>query len=153
MAKDIILYTGGSWDMLHVGHLNILKRAKEMGTHLVVAVSTDELIEKYKGVKPIVPYEERVALVEAIRYVDEIVKQVVLFDIEQFKEVKADIFVVGDDWENKTTEIEGLKWLRKHDKIRYLAYTEGVSTTDLKRKIIENAYTIIEAGLKREIIA
>lgn len=152
MAKDIIVYTGGSWDMLHVGHLNILRRAKEIGSYLVVAVSTDELIKQYKGIEPIIPYSDRATIIESIRYVDKVVKQVALFDIEQFKEVKADIFVVGNDWENKTTEIKGLQWLQENKKIKYFSYTKGVSTTSLKRKIINNTYDIIEAGLRKEKI-
>ena len=69
-------YTTGVFDMFHVGHLNILKRAREHCDHLIVGVSTDELVEEYKHKRPVVPYEERAAIVGAIRYVDEVVPQV-----------------------------------------------------------------------------
>jgi len=68
-------YTAGVFDLFHIGHLNILKRAKEYCDYLIVAVSTDELVQEYKKRKPIFPYEERKAIVESIKYVDEVVPQ------------------------------------------------------------------------------
>ena len=76
MEKYKIGYTTGVFDMFHVGHLNILKNAKERCEHLIVGVSTDELVKSYKHKTPVIPFEERLAIVESIRYVDEVVPQV-----------------------------------------------------------------------------
>jgi len=146
MKKTV--YTSGSWDLFHVGHLNVLEKSKALGGHLVVAVSTDELIEEYKGVGPVIPYEERFRIVEALSCVDLVVKQSILTDIQQLREHQVDIVTIGDDWKGRY--LEGLEWMEKHGEVVYFPYTDGVSTTRIKRNIIENAYTLISAGLRRE---
>ncbi len=152
MVKKVeTVYTSGSWDMLHVGHLNIIRRSRALGERLVVGVSTDELVEAYKGTKPIIPYEERVAIMRALANVDKVVKQSILMDIRILKRNKIDLVTIGDDWKNK--HLDGLEWMEEHGKVVYLPYTPGVSTTSIKRKIIKNAYELIYAELKREITA
>ena len=131
-----IVYTGGTFDILHPGHINIFKKAKEIGNYLIVAVSTDELVRSYKPDYPILTYEERRAVVESVRYVDKVVKQTKIFDIDQFKEVGADIFIIGDDWEKKENTPEGLKWLKEHDKVLFVPYTKGLSSTEIKNRIL-----------------
>ena len=74
MSK-IIGYTTGVYDMFHIGHLNVIRRAKEQCDYLIVGVSTDELVQKEKNKTPVIPYEERAAIVAALRYVDEVVPQ------------------------------------------------------------------------------
>jgi cytidyltransferase-like protein len=73
--KQIIGYTTGVYDMFHIGHLNVIRRAKEQCDYLIVGVSTDELVQKDKGKTPVIPYEERAAIVSALRYVDMVVPQ------------------------------------------------------------------------------
>lgn len=146
MGKTV--YTSGSWDLFHVGHLNVLERSRALGDRLIVGVSTDELIEEYKGVKPVIPYEQRFRIVESLACVDRVVEQKVLTDIRQLKEHSVDVVTIGDDWENRY--LEGLEWMKKHGEVVYLPYTGGVSTTEIKRNIIENAYALISAGLRRE---
>ena len=149
--KQKIVYTSGSWDLFHVGHLNILERSKALGDVLVVGVSTDKLIEDYKGIPPIIPYEERLQIVESIGCVDMAVKQEVLTEIAQLIDLKIDLVTIGDDWKDK--HLDGLEWMKKQpDKeVVYFEYTPGVSTTGIKRKIIQNTYDIISAELHREI--
>ena len=97
--KYKIGYTTGVYDMFHVGHLRLIKRAKEMCEHLIVGVSTDELVQSYKNKAPIVPYEERKEIVAACRYVDEVVPLYSQEDKYQYLE-KADIFACGEEYKN-----------------------------------------------------
>ena len=114
MNKEVIVFTSGSWDLFHMGHLNMLKRSKELGTKLVVGVSTDELIEEYKGLPPVIPFEQRMEIVRANKYVDVVVRQTILTEIRQLKEFKVDIVTIGDDWKNRF--LEGLEWMKEHGK-------------------------------------
>lgn len=122
--KKVITY--GTFDLFHVGHLNILRRAKELGDYLVVAVSSDAFNE-IKGKKCVIPDYERMAIVEAIKYVDEVIPE---NDWEQkirdVQEHDIDVFVMGDDWEGK------FDFLSEYCDVVYLPRTEGISTTQLK---------------------
>lgn len=137
--------------MFHVGHLNILERSKALGDYLIVGVSTDELIQDYKGMPPVIPYEERFRIVSAIGCVDKAVKQTILTEIRQLQEFDVDIVTIGDDWKNRY--LEGLDWMMKQPgkQVVYFEYTPGVSTTGIKRNIIKNAYDIIYSELQREV--
>ena len=145
-----IVFTSGSWDMFHVGHLNILERSKKLGDILIVGVSTDELIMDYKGILPIIPFEERLRIVQAIGCVDKAVKQTILTEIKQLEEFDVDIVTIGDDWKDK--HLDGLEWVKSQQgkKVVYFEYTPGVSTTGLKKKIIQNTYEIISSEFRRE---
>lgn len=94
--------------MFHVGHLNILKRAKELCDYLIVGVSTDELVQEYKHKTTIIPYEDRVAIVSAIKYVDEVVPQINRDKIAAYHQIKFDRMFVGDDWKGSAlfSEVE-----------------------------------------------
>ncbi|MEG1370720.1 MAG: adenylyltransferase/cytidyltransferase family protein [Mucinivorans sp.] len=149
--SEVIVYTSGSWDLFHVGHLNIIEKSKSYGTKLIVGVSSDELIASYKGVKPVIPFEERKRIIEALKVVDMVVRQDVLTDINQLKEFDVDVVTIGDDWEHKY--LEGLEWMKEQGKtVIYLPYTKGVSTTGIKKDIILNSQKIIEAAIDREIM-
>jgi len=143
------VYTSGSWDLLHLGHINMIRRSRELGERLVVGVSTDELIEAYKGMKPIIPFEERIELVRALRWPDEVVVQHELVPIPLLQQHGVSVVTIGDDWVGK--HLEGLEWMTSQGgTVVYLSYTPGVSTTSIKKKILDNSYRIIDAQLRRE---
>ncbi len=150
MQKKIKVFTSGSFDLFHVGHLNILEKSASLGDELIVGVSTDELIFEYKGKLPIIPFEQRFNIISAIHCVTKVVKQTKLTEIAQLKNEKIDIVTIGDDWENKY--LEGLEWMKMQPgkKVVYFPYTSGISTTEIKRKIFEQTTKIIEDELKKE---
>lgn len=134
-------YTAGVFDLFHIGHLNILRRAKERCDYLIVAVSTDELVREYKGRPPVIPYDERKAIVEAIKYVDEVVPQVNRDKIAAFEKYGFDVMFVGDDWKGDTLFDEVDRYMRERGAcVEYLPYTRNVSSTlikDVLRKLYE----------------
>ena len=132
----VIGYTTGVYDMFHIGHLNILRRAKEQCDYLIVGVSTDELVRHEKNKTPIIPFEERCAIVESIRYVDKVVPQ---FDKNKYgawEKYGFNKMFVGSDWKGtpqwdrfeKQFESVGVE-------IVYLDHTDGISSTILREKI------------------
>jgi len=125
--KKVITY--GTFDLFHIGHLNILKKAKELGDYLIVAVSSDEF-NAIKGKKCIIPDYERMAIVEAIRYVDEVILEnsweQKVKDIQQHN---VDIFVMGNDWTGK------FDFLKEYCEVIYLPRTPDISSTKIKDKI------------------
>lgn len=134
--KKIIGYTTGVFDMFHIGHLNILKRAKEQCDYLIVGVSTDELCKSYKKKEPIIPYEERKAIIEAIKYVDEVIPQIDRNKFAAWQRIGFDIMFVGDDWKNSPlfTELEK-KFKDVGVKIVFFPYTKTTSSTILREKL------------------
>jgi glycerol-3-phosphate cytidylyltransferase len=129
-------YTAGVFDLFHVGHLNILKRAKEQCEYLVVGVSTDELVMEYKNQLPIIPYHERMEIVEGIKYVDMVVSQVNRDKFSAWEALQFDVMFVGDDWKGSPlfSEVEK-KFNLVGVEIIYFPYTQGVSSTIVKQKI------------------
>ena len=131
--KYKIGYTSGVYDLFHIGHLNILQRAKEQCDFLIVAVSTDELVGSYKNKTPVIEYAERAAIVEAIKYVDKVVPQESRNKMEAYKTHKFDVMFVGDDWKGTPLWIELEKNLAiEGAEIVYFNYTKVVSSTLLK---------------------
>jgi glycerol-3-phosphate cytidylyltransferase len=125
--KKIITY--GTFDLFHLGHLRILERAKSLGDYLVVAVSSDEF-NAIKGKKCVYPFEHRKQIVEAIKYVDEVIRE------DTWGQKKSDILkhkidalVMGGDWQGKFDELVEVC------EVLYLARTDGISTTQIKHKI------------------
>lgn len=138
MKKYKIGYTTGVYDMFHIGHLNILKRAKEQCEYLIVGVSTDILVESYKHKTPIVPFEERVAIVEAIKYVDRVVPQESMDKYEAWQKLHFDALFHGDDWKGSDmyNEIEKKLALVGVDMV-FLPHTDGTSSTLLSEKLMK----------------
>ena len=122
--KKVITY--GTFDLFHIGHLNILKRAKALGDYLVVAVSSDDF-NALKGNICVIPDYERMAIVEAIKYVDEVIPENSWEQkIEDVKKHNIDVFVMGNDWEGK------FDFLKEYCEVVYLPRTDGISTTQIK---------------------
>ncbi len=126
-------YTTGVYDLFHIGHLNVLKRAKLECDYLIVGVTSDELCLAAKNKKPIIPFCERMEIVEAIKFVDEVVPQVNYDKMEAWQNLKFDRMFVGDDWQG--TE----KWLQIEKdfadigvEIMYFPYTSHTSSTKLR---------------------
>ncbi|PFP29501.1 glycerol-3-phosphate cytidylyltransferase [Bacillus sp. AFS073361] len=129
-------YTTGVFDLFHVGHLNILKRAKEQCEYLIVGVSTDELVMKYKNKLPVIPHNERMEIVEGIKYVNEVVPQTNRDKFLAWELLQFDVMFVGDDWKGNAlfNEVEK-KFNMVGADIIYFPYTQGVSSTLVKQKI------------------
>lgn len=132
----IIGYTTGVFDMFHIGHLNILRRAKERCDYLIVGVSTDEVVESYKHHSPVIPYEQRAAIVESIKYVDEVVPQTTMDKTEFLKHRHFDVMFHGDEWKGTDLYTKYEEEFEKYGaRIEYLSHTEGISSTMLRNKI------------------
>ncbi len=135
---EIIGYTTGVFDLFHVGHLNILRRAKEQCDYLIVGVTVDELVS-YKGKQAWIPYEERAAIVSAIRYVDKVVPQTTMNKMEAWEQYHFNRMFVGDDW--KGSDVWN-NWEKEFAKlgveIVYFPYTKQTSSTQL-REVLANS--------------
>ena len=137
--KKIVGYTTGVFDMFHIGHLNILKRAKQHCDILIVGVTTDELCQSYKNKLPIIPYDERKAIIEAIRYVDMVVPQLNRDKFSAWEEHKFDVMFVGDDWKgSELFEVVEKKLNAVGCRVEYLPYTQGTNSTILREKVLNN---------------
>ena len=125
--KTVITY--GTFDILHIGHINLLKRAKDLGDKLIVAVSSDAF-NRGKHKSSLLNYENRKTVVEAIRYVDMVIAENSWEQkIEDIQKYKVDTFVMGDDWEGE------FDFLKEYCEVIYLPRTEGISTTEIKTDI------------------
>lgn len=125
--KKVITY--GTFDLFHVGHLNILKRAKEYGDYLVVAVSSDAF-NAIKGKKAYYSDQDRKSILEAIRYVDEVILEENWDQkIKDVQEHDIDVFVMGSDWEGK------FDFLKEYCEVVYLPRTDGISTSKIKEDL------------------
>jgi rfaE bifunctional protein nucleotidyltransferase chain/domain len=127
-----LVFTAGVWDILHIGHLNLLRRAKALGDTLITGVLTDEAAERYKP-RPVMPFEQRIELVRALRMVDDVIAVHDTNATPALIEIDADILVHGSDISHKPGWEIGQTWMREHGKqFVVLPYTEGVSSTRLK---------------------
>lgn len=132
----VIGYTTGVYDMFHIGHLNVIRRAKEQCDYLIVGVSTDELVKREKSKTPVIPYEERAAIVSAIRYVDQVVPQADKNKFGAWEKYHYNKMFVGSDWQGTPQWIEYEKQFYPYGvEIVYLPHTDGVSSTELTRVI------------------
>jgi glycerol-3-phosphate cytidylyltransferase len=133
--KPIIGYTTGVFDLFHVGHLNILRRAKKMCDILIVGVTSDELVS-YKGKQSVIPYEERAEIVRNIKWVDFVVKQEDMDKMKMWERLKFDIMFVGNDWKGTEKWNKFEKDFKKVGvKIIYFPYTKVTSSTLLTQAL------------------
>lgn len=138
MLDPVVVYTAGVYDMFHVGHLNLLKMAKGLGDKLIVAVSTDDLVERHKPGQLVIPYEQRAEIVSAIKYVDVCVPQKDRDKFEAWKRLKYNVLAVGDDWFGREDfEVYEKKLTAVGVKVVYLPYTEHISSSILRRRFRE----------------
>jgi glycerol-3-phosphate cytidylyltransferase len=150
MKQKKIIYTSGCYDLFHFGHLNILLKAKSLGDILIVGVSSDSLIKKYKHLKPIIPYKDRVRIIKELKCVNLVIKQTKFFDIKQLKKYNINTIVLGNDWENKDFPELNHCLKELNIKMKYISYTKRLSTSKIKEKIINNAVKIIKSQSQRE---
>lgn len=136
MKKYRVGYTTGVFDLFHIGHLNILRRAKEQCDYLIVGVSTDDVVQTYKHKLPAIPYDQRAAIVEAIRYVDRVVPQTTMDKMEAYRTLKFDALFHGSDWKgsdmyNRIVE----EFAAVGVDVVFLPHTEGVSSSQIRKEL------------------
>lgn len=131
-------FTVGTFDMFHIGHLNLFRQAKEYCDHLIVAVHTDEWVMHCKNRPTVINYEDRAAIVAGCRYVDEVVPNETRSKLEAWEKYHFDVAFIGDDW--KGTEV----WNKIEAELKsvgcdtiYIPYTKGISTTEIRKKLGE----------------
>lgn len=127
-----VVYTSGTFDMLHFNHLKMIEYARALGDVLIVGVNTDELVASYKS-QPIIPFEERLALMKAIKGPDIVIPQKSLDHTDKVKKLHFDVFVVGDDWTGKYDYLQ-----EQGVDVVYFPYGDGISSSSLKKRIYEN---------------
>lgn len=132
IGNKTVVYTSGTFDMLHINHLKMIEYARALGDILIVGVNTDELVVSYKS-EPIIPFEERIALMKAIKGPDIVIPQRSLDHTDKVSKLNFDIFVVGDDWTGKYDYLKELGV-----QVVYFPYGAGISSSDLKERIYKN---------------
>lgn len=135
----LIVYTGGTFDLPHAGHINFLRRCAELGT-VYVSLNTDDFIERYKGQPPVMSFEERATILEELKCVHSVLPNEGGLDSKPaILKVLPDIIAIGSDWARKDYYKQmgfDQDWLDRFDiSLIYIPYTEGISTTELKRRI------------------
>ena len=138
IGKKTVVYTSGTFDMLHINHLRLIEYARGLGDILIVGVNTDELVASYKST-PMIPFEDRIALVRALKGPDLVIPQHSLDHRDKVKKLKFDVFVVGDDWVGKYDYLE-----EQGVTVVYTPYGRGVSSSVLKKKICDRFEKIKE---------
>jgi glycerol-3-phosphate cytidylyltransferase len=129
-------YTSGVFDLFHIGHLNILKRARSECDYLIVGVTTDEEVLRIKNIRPVIPFKQRIEIVKSIKYCDKAVVEINSDKIIAWKKYKFNIIFKGSDWKGTST------WVNYESKfkllgveVKYFKYTEGISTSILRKEI------------------
>ena len=139
MSK-IIGYTAGVFDLFHIGHLNLIKKAKENCDFLIVGVNSDELVKEYKNKTPIIPEEERLEIIKSLKSVDKAVLVNTRDKLDAYNKYKFNRIFVGDDWKKHPSYIEAAKKLEPYNvELMFFPYTKTTSST-LIRKVLLDLY-------------
>jgi glycerol-3-phosphate cytidylyltransferase len=140
-------YVPGVYDMFHIGHLNVLRNARLHCDHLIAGVVSDEMAERAKGRRPVVPMVERLEIVRSIRYVDEVVSETVPDKVEMWHKLHFDVMIKGDDWRG-TPRGDALERAMASVgvEVAYLPYTAHTSSTLLRRILEELPLSEVASG-------
>lgn len=140
----MIVYTVGTFDLLHVGHLALLNHCKSLGDTLAVGVASDEVVHLYKPNLPVIPLEQRVEMLEALSCVDIVRPYHELEYVSGCKAVDADIFVIGEDWGNKPHNLDVDAYLKDTGKrIAQVRYNPRTSSTRIKQMVMAQTHTTV----------
>lgn len=144
MKKYKVGYTQGTYDLFHVGHLNLLENAKKQCDYLIVGINKDELVKKYKKKTPTIPENERKRIIEALSVVDEVILVDTLDKVEILNKHKFDAIFIGDDWKNNERWKNTIENLKKYNvPVVFLPHTDGISTTYINEKIKSNKEDLV----------
>ncbi len=134
----MIGFTAGTFDMFHIGHLNLLRNARSRCDYLIVGVNSDRLVEEYKGKKAVVPLEERMEIIRELRCVDEVIRIDSLNKEISWKQKHYNLLFIGDDWKgNPRWEQTEIQMAEYGVKVIYLPHTDGTTSTLLREKLVE----------------
>lgn len=143
--KYKIGFIQGVFDLFHVGHLNLLKKAKQNCETLIVGVNSDELVQEYKNKTPMINYDERAEIVKAIKYVDEVVQMNDRDKIVAAKKYGFDVLFMGDDWKGTDFYNQMEEELKKEGvDIVYFPYTKSISSTIIRDKLLKIVLEVTE---------
>ncbi len=135
------VYTVGTFDLLHIGHLDLLEYCKTLGDKFVVGVASDEVVASYKRNVPVIPLVERMRMLKALKCVDDVVSYDTLEYVDNCKKLDIDIFVIGEDWGNKPHNLAVEKYLKsKEKKIIQVSYNPQTSSTKIKQNVIAQTH-------------
>ena len=137
----MLVYTVGTFDLLHVGHLDLLEYCKTLGDKFVVGVASDEVVASYKRNVPVIPLEQRMRMIKALKCVDDVVSYDKLDYVTNCKELEVDIFVIGEDWGDKAHNLAVEKYLKsKGKKIVQVSYNPATSSTKIKQNVVAQSH-------------
>jgi len=137
----MVVYTVGTFDLLHVGHLALLEYCKTLGNTFIVGVASDEVVNSYKPNVPIIPLNQRIQMLKSLRCVDDVQAYHELEYVSACKELNIDIFVIGEDWGDKPHNIAVEKYLKsKGKKIVQVTYNPQTSSTKIKQNVIVQSH-------------
>ena len=136
-----IVYTVGTFDMVHLGHLDLLEYCATLGDKFIVGVASDEVVDSYKRNVPIIPLEQRMQMLKALKCVDDVVSYDTLEYVSNCKKLDVDVFVIGEDWGDKPHNIAVEKYLKsKGAKIVQVSYNPLTSSTKIKQNVIAQSH-------------
>lgn len=137
----MLVYTVGTFDLLHVGHLALLQYCRSLGDVVAVGVASDEVVSSYKPHVPVIPLEQRIEMLKALRFVDIVRPYHELEYVSACKELKPNIFVIGEDWGDKPHNLNVEAYLKSEGaKILQISYNPQTSSTKIKQNVIDQAH-------------